>query len=104
MKFFSKKPKAMDISEGCIAWFQSHLSERIFFIINLENQLSDYGRILSGAPQGSTLGPLLFPINQDRISPRNNYARLKVSFRKTSMGQKVSHKLAPQFGTYYQVQ
>ena len=54
-----KKLKAMGFSEGCITWFQSHLSERIFFI-SIENQLSDYGRISCGVPHGSFLGPLLF--------------------------------------------
>ena len=39
-----KKLKAMGFSEGCITWFQSYLSERIFFT-SIENQLSDYGRI-----------------------------------------------------------
>ena len=61
MKFFLKKLKAVGFSEGCITWFQSYLSERIFFI-GIENQLSDYGRISSGIPQGSILGPLLFLI------------------------------------------
>ena len=56
-----KKLKAMGFSEGCITWFQSYLSEGIFFR-SIENQLSDYGRILSGIPQGSILGPLLFLI------------------------------------------
>ena len=51
----------MDFSEGCITSFQSHLSKRIFFI-SIENQPSDYGRILCGVPQGSILGPLLFLI------------------------------------------
>ena len=35
--------------------------------------------------------------SQGRISSRNNYARLKVPFRKTTMAQKVSHILVPQF-------
>ena len=56
-----KKLKAMSFSGGCITWFQSYLSERIFFI-SIENQLSDYGRILCGVPEGSILGPLLFLI------------------------------------------
>ena len=47
-----KTLKAMGFSEGCITWFQSHLSERIFFI-SKENQLSDYGRISCGVPHGS---------------------------------------------------
>ena len=56
-----KKLKAMGFSEGCITWFQSYLSERIFFL-SLENQLSDYGTISCGIPQGLTPGPLLFLI------------------------------------------
>ena len=38
--------------------------------------------------------------SQETISSRNNYAELKVPFRKTTM---VSHILVPQFGTNYQV-
>ena len=49
----------MAFSEGCITWFQSYLSERIFFI-SIENQIPDYGRISCGVPQGSILGHLLF--------------------------------------------
>ena len=42
--------------------------------------------------------------SQGRISSRNNYAKLKVPFRKTTMGRKVSHMLVPQFGINYQIQ
>ena len=56
-----KKLKAMGFSEGCIAWFQSYFSKRIFFV-SIENQLSNYGRISCGIPQGSILVPLLFLI------------------------------------------
>ena len=57
----------MGFSEGCITQFQSttYLSERIFFV-SIENQVSDYGRMLCSVPQGSYfsqgLGPLLFLI------------------------------------------
>ena len=54
-----KKLKVMGFSEGCITWFQSCLSERIFFI-SIENQFSDYERKSCGVPQGLILGPLLF--------------------------------------------
>ena len=56
-----KKLKAMGFSEECITYFQSYLSERIFFI-SIENQLSDYGRISCGVPHSSILGPLIFLI------------------------------------------
>ena len=46
---------------GCLTWFQSYLSEKIFFT-STENQLSDYERISRGVPQGSILGPLHFLI------------------------------------------
>ena len=42
-------------------WFSSYLCERILFI-EIENQLSDYGKILCGVPQGSILGRLMFLI------------------------------------------
>ena len=56
-----KKLKAMGFFERCITWFQSYLSERIYFI-SIENQLSDYGRLSSDVPQCLILGPLLFLI------------------------------------------
>ena len=36
-----------------------YLCERLFFI-EIENELSDYGKVSCGVPQGSILGPLLF--------------------------------------------
>ena len=56
-----KKLETMSFSEGCITWFQSHLSERIFFI-SIKNQLSSYVRISCGVPLSSILGSLLFLI------------------------------------------
>ena len=38
---------------------------------------------------------------QDRISLRNNYARLKVPFRKTTMGQKSLSFIGPSVGTKF---
>ena len=56
--FFFKKGPYPVVSEACIAWFQSYLSEIIFFV-SVENQLSDYRRIMCGLLKGSILGPLL---------------------------------------------
>ena len=56
-----KKLEAVSFSDQCIRWIRSYLCERIFFI-EIENQLSDYGKVLCGVPQGSILGPLLFLI------------------------------------------
>ena len=54
-----KKLEAIGLWDKCIRWFRSYLCERIFFI-DIENQLSDYGKVSCGIPQGSILGPLLF--------------------------------------------
>ena len=56
-----QKLKAIKFSESTIKWFKSYLSERIF-LVNIENKLSDTGKISCGVPQRSILGPLLFLI------------------------------------------
>ena len=53
--------KAIRFSESTIKWFKSYLSERVF-LINIENKLSDFGKISCRVPQGFILGPLLFLI------------------------------------------
>ena len=56
-----QKLKAIKFSESTIKWFKSYLSERIV-LVNIENKLSDFGKISCGVSQGSILGPLLFLI------------------------------------------
>ena len=56
-----QKLRAIKFSQSTIKWFKSCLSERIF-LVNIENKLSDFGKISCGLPQGSILGPLLFLI------------------------------------------
>ena len=56
-----QKLKGIKFSESTIKWFKSYLSERIF-LVNIENKLSDFGKISCGVPQGSILAPLLFLI------------------------------------------
>ena len=59
MKSCKKKLEAIGFSYKCIAWFWSYFCEQIFFI-EIEKQLSDYGKVSCGVPQGSILVPLLF--------------------------------------------
>ena len=56
-----QKLKTIKFSKSNIKWFKSYLSERIF-LVNIENKLSDFGKISCGVPQGSILGLLLFLI------------------------------------------
>ena len=56
-----KKPETIGFFDKCMQWFWSYLYEQIFFT-EIENQLSDFGKILWGVLQGSILGPLLFLI------------------------------------------
>ena len=56
-----QKLKAIKFSESTIKWFKSYLSQRIF-LVNIENRLSDIGKISCEVPQGSILGHLLFLI------------------------------------------
>ena len=59
MKFSLKSSKPWASLKDALHGF-SHIFPKVF--ISIESQLSDYGRILCGVPQGSILGPLLFLI------------------------------------------
>ena len=61
-----QKRKVIKFSESTIKWFKSYLSERIF-LVNIENKLSDFGKISCGVPQGSVLGPLLLLIHVNNM-------------------------------------
>ena len=56
-----QKRKAIRFSEQSIQWFRSYLLDRIF-LVETENELSDFGKISCRIPQGSILGHLLFLI------------------------------------------
>lgn len=53
------KLKQFGIGGNLIQWIESFLSER-FFSVRVGNCYSDWSHALSGVPQGSVLGPLLF--------------------------------------------
>ena len=57
-----KKLEAIGFSDKFIWWFRSYLYESYLFFIAIENQLSDFGKVSCGVPQGFILGPLLFLI------------------------------------------
>ena len=61
MTLIDQKLKVIKFSESAIKWFKLYLSERIF-PVNIENKLSDSGKIFCGVSQGSIVGPLLFLI------------------------------------------
>ena len=56
-----KKLEAIGFLDQCMQWFRLYLCEQIFFI-EIENQLSDCGKVSCSLPQASILGPLLFLI------------------------------------------
>ena len=55
------KMKDVGVSSTCLAWFESYLCER-YQAVRINSTLSDKLPVVSGLPQGSILGPLLFSI------------------------------------------
>ena len=53
-----EKLEAIRFPKIPLQWFRSYLSEHIF-LVNIENKLSDFGKMFYWVPQGSILGPLL---------------------------------------------
>lgn len=60
------KLSRFEISGQLLTWFQSYLSRR-YQRVALQGTYSDWLQVLSGVPQGSILGPLLFVVYVDDI-------------------------------------
>ena len=61
------KLKSLDMSSHVLRWVADYLTSRSQCVV-VEGDRSDVAKFLSGVPQGSILGPLLFLIYIDEIS------------------------------------
>ena len=58
-RLLSAKLEAFGLPPGLLTWINRCLMDRRF-VVRVDNSESDQGQVLSGVPQGSVLGPLLF--------------------------------------------
>ena len=69
------KLRRYKINEKVIHWIKSFITGRIQFV-TVNNILSEFSKIISGVPQGSVLGPLLFLIMISDIDDNVSYSIL----------------------------
>ena len=62
-----EKTKCFGFRASVIKWFESYLSNRKFLVC-IDNVFSEAGTLKYSVPQGSILGPLLFPLYVNDLS------------------------------------
>ena len=70
--YCSTNKKYYGIEETALRLFESYLNERQQYV-DFDGTPSNYNRILTGVPQGSILGPLLFIIYINDIAQSSNH-------------------------------
>lgn len=56
------KLRVMGFSDAVVRWFKSYLTHRFIRVLVGDGVASEWAEILTGVPQGSVLGPLLFSL------------------------------------------